>query len=130
VHLLSAMFTYKAVWLTALALLGLMTFARPAGGDPRLREVEVPRQARTSQAIPTASYVLGGISAVGLLSAAGLGLHMALEKGDLDACRPSCSQASIDHVQRVMIAFDITTAVALVTGTIAVALHVMHEDKR
>jgi hypothetical protein len=69
--------------------------------------------AEPSSGIPTMTYVLGGVGALGLAGFGFLGLTGLSREGDLDACKPSCPSGDVDAVRTRYLAADISLLVGL-----------------
>jgi hypothetical protein len=63
--------------------------------------------------IPTMTYVLGGVGALGLAGFGFLGLTGLSREGDLDDCKPSCASGDVDAVRTRYLAADISLVVGL-----------------
>jgi len=66
-----------------------------------------------SSGIPTMTYVLGGVGALGLAGFGFLGLTGLSREGDLEDCRPSCASGDVDAVRTRYLAADISLVVGL-----------------
>ena len=68
---------------------------------------------KPSSGIPTMTYVLGGVGALGLAGFGFLGLTGLSREGDLDDCKPSCASGDVDAVRTRYLAADISLVVGL-----------------
>lgn len=87
-------------------------FARPGAVCPK-REESTP-----IGKVPTISLIAGTVGAGFVLIGAGLGIGGAIKRGNLDDCKPNCSDDRVDAVRPFFIAGDIFAGV----GIVAVAL--------
>ena len=66
-----------------------------------------------SSGIPTMTYVLGGVGALGLVGFGFFGLTGLSREGDLDDCKPSCASGDVDAVRIRYLAADISLLVGV-----------------
>jgi hypothetical protein len=76
----------------------------------------LPARPAPARRIPLASYLLGGVGALGIGSFAFFGLTGNNKKNALDSCRPACNLADKKPIQNDYLAADISLGV----GTVAV----------
>jgi hypothetical protein len=65
--------------------------------------------------VPTASWILGGVSILGLVGFTGFGLTGKSAEG----CVPSCTRSQVDDFRRDYLFADLSLGVAIVTGGLA-----------
>lgn len=82
-------------------------FARPGAVCPR------PSQDTPIGKVPTISLVTGTVGAGFLVIGAGLGIVGAVKRGDLDDCKPNCSDSRINSVRPFFVTGDILAGVGL-----------------
>lgn len=95
------------------------TFLLRAGEQLRRVVVEFPERTQSSEerAAPSPSvlpYVVGGVGLLALGSFVGFALDGKAAERDLEACKPNCTQAGVDHMRRSYLIADVSLAVAAV----------------
>ncbi|MBX3192482.1 MAG: hypothetical protein KF819_36160 [Labilithrix sp.] len=76
-----------------------------------------------SRGVPTAAVGLGIAGGVLLLTGITLGVIGASKKGDLDACRPGCTDAEISSTRTFFVAGDVVGGVGLLSLGAAAAVY-------
>lgn len=104
----------------------LFSFEPPKTASPLLVPLEGagPEDKPRARPLPWTFWAATGVSGAalagfGVFGASGLAL-----RGDLDACRPNCSQERIDHGQSTFLVADVALGVAVVAAGIATFIYV------
>ena len=110
-----------------------MVRLRPAGADTRgwsdVSALSAPRE--RGFRVPTASYVLGGLSLAALGSFTYFGLSgRGMERALSDECSPRCSDARVDSVRTQYVIADVSLGIAVVSLGIATVLALTHNLER
>jgi hypothetical protein len=94
-----------------------MDFAKAswAPGSGPVAPVAPEKQESTHRSVPTATWVLGGVSVLGLVSFAGFGLA----GKSAESCVPNCTHSQVDDFRRDYLVADLSLGVAVVAGGLA-----------
>jgi tetratricopeptide (TPR) repeat protein len=84
--------------------------------EPKIEPKPVPPPARTERPVPTAAYVLGGISLAGLATFGTLAILGRSEQSELEAsCSPKCSPVQVQPMKTKFLIADIGLSVFAVS---------------
>ena len=83
----------------------------------------------TASAVPTASYILGGVGVVGLSSFAFFALSGRSTERELERCAPSCARSDVDRMRREYLIADVSLGVGMASAGAATYLFLRNQKR-